>query len=476
MFLRQIPDHALAQFAYLIGCQRSGEAVIVDPERDIDRYLALAAENGFRITAVAETHIHADYLSGARELVERHGATACLSAEGGADWQFEWAKGHPNARFLRDGDVFKVGNIELKALLTAGHTPEHLSFLVTDIGGGATEPIALLSGDFLFVGDVGRPDLLESAAGQEGVMEPSARRLYESLRTTATLPEHLQILPAHGAGSACGKALGAVPFSVLGYERRFNAPLREALGGEEEAFVRDILSGQPEPPLYFARMKRDNKLGPALLPEGRLPQPRRLDSGEIADLAQAGTHAILDLRPDRADFMRRHVKGSLSAPLAGGRLPIVAGSYLDEDARIILLVNDADETSEAVRQLVRIGLDQVAGWIPVSEALEATESTETLESIPTGKLAEALAAHPGAAVLDVRGAGEFAAGHVRGAVNIAHTRLAARIAEVPSGDPLYVHCGSGLRASFAVPFLAAKGRRVIHVDGAFGDIPGEIRE
>ena len=253
--------------------------------RDIDRYLKLASENGFRVTAVVETHIHADYLSGAREWVEGHGVSAYLSAEGGEYWQFEWAKDHPHAWFLRDGDVFRVGNIEFKALHTAGHTPEHLSFLVTDAGGGATEPIALLSGDFLFVGDVGRPDLLESAAGQAGAMEPSARELYRNLRSLAVLPEHLQILPAHGAGSACGKALGAIPSSVLGYEKRYNAALRLALGGEEEAFVDDILSGQPEPPLYFARMKRDNRSGPALLPGGKLPQPLRMDAEEVARLA-----------------------------------------------------------------------------------------------------------------------------------------------------------------------------------------------
>jgi hydroxyacylglutathione hydrolase len=475
MFLRQIPDHALAQYAYLIGCQRTGEAVIVDPERDVDRYLKLAAENGFRLTAVAETHIHADYLSGARELVEHHGAIAYLSAEGGPDWQFEWAKGNPKARFLHDGDTFKVGNIELKALLTAGHTPEHISYLVTDIGGGATEPIALLSGDFIFVGDVGRPDLLESAAGQTGVMEPSARQLYASLRATAVLPDHIQILPAHGAGSACGKALGAVPVSVMGYERRYNGAFREALAGEEEAFVKDILSGQPEPPLYFARMKRDNKIGPALLPDGALPKPQRLSADEFTALVKQGKHALLDLRSDRAAFMERHVTGSFFSPLAGGKLPLIAGSYLDESAPIILLVNDAEEVEEAVRQLIRIGLDKVDAWLPAREALAFDEITAHQESITTAQLAEALAANPGAAVLDVRGAGEFSEGHVEDAVNIAYTRLAARISEVPVGSPLFVHCGSGLRAAFATSFLADEGHETVYVDGAFSDIPGEIR-
>ena len=472
MFLRQITDSSLAQNAYLIGCQRTGEAIIIDPERDVDRYLKIASENGFRLTAVADTHIHADYLSGARELMEHHGAIAYLSAEGGPDWQFEWAKGKANARFLHDGDTFKIGNIELKALLTAGHTPEHISFLVTDIGGGATAPMGLLSGDFIFVGDVGRPDLLESAAGQVGIMEPSARTLYESLRKTSVLSDHLQILPAHGAGSACGKDLGAVPTSVLGYERLNNVALREALEGSEDDFVKDILSGQPEPPRYFARMKRDNKVGPALLPDGKLPLPRRLHSNEIAALVSAGNKIFLDLRGDRKAFMKQHLTNSLFAPLTGGKLPIVAGSYVDENAAIILLVNDASEVDQAVRELVRIGLDQIEAWIPVSEALAVPGVTLSQKSITTAELAD----YPNAVVLDVRGAGEFSECHVRGAKNIAYTRLAARLDEVPDAHPLYVHCGSGLRASFAVPYLVGAGREVIYVDGPFDAIPASIKE
>ena len=481
MFLRQITDSALAQNAYLIGCQRTGEAIIIDPERDIDRYLKVAAENDLRITSVADTHIHADYLSGARELMEHHGAVTYLSAEGGPDWQFEWAKGHVNARFLHDGDTFRVGNIELKAVLSAGHTPEHMSFLVTDLGGGATEPIGLLSGDFIFVGDVGRPDLLESAAGQVGAMEPGARTLYASLRATAALSEHLQILPAHGAGSACGKALGAIPFSVLGYERRYNGALREALEGDEDAFVKGILSGQPEPPLYFARMKRDNKRGPALLPDGKLPEPRRLTADELSTFVfDESEHVILDLRYDRVAFMQRHLTGSLFVPLTGGKLPIVAGSYVDENGAIILVVNDESEVDEAVRQLVRIGLDKVESWIPASEALsehlENDDLTTSVKRITTAELAGALAAHPCAAVLDVRSTGEYAESHVRGSKHIPYTRLAARLAEVPHTHPLYVHCGSGLRASFAVPLLAREGREVVHVDGEFSDISAGILE
>lgn len=480
MFLRQITDASLAQNAYLVGCQRTGEAVVVDPERDVDRYLALAAQNGLRITAVAETHIHADYLSGARELMERHGALAYVSAEGGPDWQFEWALGHPQARLLRHGDTFKVGNIELQALLTPGHTPEHLSFLVTDLGGGANEPMALLSGDFLFVGDVGRPDLLESAAGQAGVMEPSARTLYASLRATAALPEHLQVLPAHGAGSACGKALGAVPTTVLGYERRFNSALRGALTGPEDDFVREILAGQPEPPAYFARMKRDNRLGPRLLEGGQLPAPQRLSASEFVKWVESKPGLVpLDLRADRAAFMARHVAGALFSPLAGGKLPVAAGSYVVEDAPTVLLVQTEAEVEEAVRELARIGLDRVEAWLPVADALSANVESagllRTLRRIQTTDLAAELERTPGAAVLDVRGADEFAAGHVKGAVNVAHTRLLPRLAEVPSGSPLYVHCGSGLRASLAAAFLARQGRPVVHVDGSFQNLPPNLR-
>ncbi len=469
MFLRQITDSSLAQNAYLIGCQRTGEAIVIDPERDLDRYFRVAEENGLRITAVADTHIHADYLSGARELMERHGVTAYLSEEGGPDWQFEWAKGHAKARFLKHGDVFRVGNIEFKALLTPGHTPEHMSFLVTDIGGGADEPMALLTGDFIFVGDVGRPDLLESAAGQAGVMEPSARTLYASLRATADLPSHLQILPAHGAGSACGKALGAITNSVLGYERKFNPAFREALTAGEDKFVSHILHGQPEPPRYFARMKRDNRLGPALLPDGMLPVPGRIDAGELGSWIGQKERAILDLRADRAAFAEKHVRGSLFAPMPGGKLPVAAGSYVDEAARILLVVENEAQLDDAVRQLVRIGLDRVEAWIPGNEALSASGLVSGYPRISTREL------QAGQQVLDVRGADEFAASHVAGAKNIAYTRLAARIGEVPSAGPLYIQCGSGLRAGIAAAYLASQGHDVVHVDGDFADIPTGLK-
>jgi hydroxyacylglutathione hydrolase len=469
MFLRQITDAHLAQNAYLIGCQRTGEAIVIDPERDVDRYFAVAKENGLRITAVAETHIHADYLSGAREFSERHGAVAYLSETGGEDWQFEWAKGSPRARFLRGGDEFRVGNIRFTAIETPGHTPEHLSYLVTDEGGGADEPMAYLTGDFVFVGDVGRPDLLESAAGHEGVMEPSARMLYASLRRTAELADHLQILPAHGAGSACGKALGAVPTSVLGYERKFNAALHEALNGEEERFVEHILSGQPEPPLYFARMKRDNRLGPALLADGKVPVPERVSADGLVEWVGREGTSILDLRGDRVGFAARHLRGAIHAPLAGGKLSVAAGSYVDERSRILLVVENEDQVEVAVRDLVRIGLDRVEGWIPAGEAWDDGLAETFVRITPEELTADAC-------VLDVRGADEFNASHVRGAVNIAYTRLAARRDEIPEGCVLHVHCAGGLRALIASSYLASIGKPVVWVDGAFAEIPDSMKE
>ena len=263
MLFRQIIDPGLAQYAYLVGCQATRDAIVIDPERDIDRYVAMAAEEGLRVKAVAETHIHADFLSGAREFAERHGVEVYLSAEGGSDWQYRWIhderyRGH----LVKDGDTFRVGNVELQIHHMPGHTPEHICFSITDRGSGADRPMGIVSGDFVFVGDVGRPDLLESAAGQVGAMESAARALYGSLQAFLGQPDYLQLWPGHGAGSACGKALGAVPSSSVGYERMFNTAIQTAQLGEQ-AFVAGILEGQPEPPLYFGRMKRLNKEGRA---------------------------------------------------------------------------------------------------------------------------------------------------------------------------------------------------------------------
>ena len=365
MFFRQIVDDKLAQHAYLVGCQRSREAVVIDPQRDIDRYVAIARREGLRITAVTETHIHADFLSGCLEFTERHGCRAYLSAEGGPDWEYEWAEGRDRVTLLRDGDSFSVGGIEIRAVHTPGHTPEHISFMITDLGSGASEPMGMVSGDFIFVGDLGRPDLLESAAGHAGEMEPSARRLYGSAVGVFELPDYLRIWPGHGAGSACGKALGAVPDTTVGYEKRFSPALAAVRNGED-AFVSYILDGQPEPPLYFGRMKVENRRGPSLL--GPLPRLRRLTGSELLSSAAVPGSVVLDTRADRVGYYEAHIPGSIYAPL-NKSFPTIAGCYIDPESRIALVCEEA-QVEEAVRDLVRIGLDRVVGWTPPAE-LEA---------------------------------------------------------------------------------------------------------
>jgi hydroxyacylglutathione hydrolase len=465
MFFRQITDDKLAQYAYLIGCQKTGEALVIDPERDVDRYVRAASAEGLRVTAVAETHIHADFLSGARDLAAQTGAHLYLSAEGEADgWGSRWAReGSLPVTFLRDGDTFRVGNLEVRALHTPGHTPEHLSFLITDHGGGADAPMGLVSGDFVFVGDLGRPDLLESAAGEAGAQGPAARALYQSVQRFLDLDDALQVWPGHGAGSACGKALGAVPQSTVGYERRFNAAIDAAHRGED-AFADAILDAQPEPPLYFARMKRLNRDG--VPPLTALPQPRALGPDDLAALPEGAV--VVDTRADRAAFMDAHLPGSLYAPL-DRQFNTIVGSYVTDPEAPLVLILDGARVEEAVRDLVRIGLDRIVAYAtPETLAAYAAAggATARIEAVRF----EDVAAHrddPGVAVLDVRRTSEYAAGHVPGAANAAHTRLAGALDRVPEADMLYVHCQAGGRAATASAFLAREGYNVRFVNDGF---------
>src|SRR5262245_6516914 len=256
MIVKRFFEPLLAQATYLIGCGKTGQAIVIDPNRDLDPYLAAAAADQLRITHVTETHIHADFLSGSRELAERTGARLLLSDEGDAAWKYAFAS---PGDLIRNGDRIAIGNVKIDVVHTPGHTPEHLTFVITD-GVVADAPIAAATGDFIFVGEVGRPDLLERAANMHGTMEAGAKTLYKSLRTfNASHEEWLQLWPGHGAGSACGKDISAVPHTTLGYERRFNWAFRVHTEGE---FVKEVLAGQPDPPRYFATMKRLNKEGP----------------------------------------------------------------------------------------------------------------------------------------------------------------------------------------------------------------------
>lgn len=471
MFLRQIHDPHLSQYAYLIGCQKSGEAIVIDPLRDMEHYREIANQEGLHLSAVAETHIHADFVSGARELAMT-GSEVYVSAEGGPDWQSEWTDSLPRIHHLKDRDVFHIGKIRFEVIHTPGHTPEHLCYLVTDEGGGADEPIALISGDFLFVGDVGRPDLLEQAAGITGAQERGASQLYHSLRKLNSLPDHIQVLPGHGAGSSCGKSLGAVPSSTLGYEKRFNHALKLALQGNEKDFTSFILEGQPEPPLYFAHMKRVNKSGPALLKD--IPLHVRTSASEVGDFCGKAGVVILDSRSDKASFLANHLKGSLFAP-AKGDFCGFAGSCLKPEESVILVVEDPALADHLVTLLHRIGFDHVRAWISADEL--STVDSQFLGSIPSirfEELEDHLSNHPGTAIIDVRRSGEYRKGHLRNALNIAHTRLRARSSSVPGLVPLVVHCQSGMRATCASALLNRLGHEVTCVNDSFENVPGEM--
>ncbi len=458
MLVRQILDPKLAQYAYLIGCPRTGEAIVMDPERDIDRYLELAAQHKLRIVGAADTHIHADYLSGLREFAER-GVKVYASDEGGPEWRYEWLLNSDyNYQLLKDGDEFTVGNIQFTTVYTPGHTPEHIAYLVKDLGAGATDPIGMVSGDFVFVGDVGRPDLLEQAAGMIGTQEVGARQLFKSVNDFKSLPPYLQVWPAHGAGSACGKSLGDIPSSTIGYELRTN-PAINASGSEQE-FVDYILAGQPEPPPYFARMKRDNRVGPKLL--GSVPEVAHLDVEAFDKLTGRTDVALLDTR-NRKEFLSGHVPSSILAEL-DYQFVNIAGSFIDEGTPVYLVVDEA-RVDEAVRALIRIGVDDIRGYLtPADLATWASKGGE-LASIPSIDMAELekRRVNGNITVLDTRGKVDFDVRHVPGAINVAHTRLLVRLDEVPRDKPVLVHCNSGARSAHAVSLLARHGFDVTNV-------------
>jgi hydroxyacylglutathione hydrolase len=458
MYFKQIFEEKLAQYSYLIGCQATGEAIIIDPMRDIDRYKKIAQDEDLNITAAAETHIHADYLTGLREFAEE-GIKIYASDEGDEDWKYEWIKdSNYNYELVKDGDRFSIGNIHFEVKHTPGHTPEHVSYTVTD-GAAASDPMGMLTGDFIFVGDVGRPDLLETAAGQKGVMQSSARTLYKSVEQFKSMPEYLQVWPGHGSGSACGKALGSVPESTVGYELRFNPSIKAS--ESEQEFVDFILEGQPEPPLYFARMKRDNRGGPEVL--GKLPHPQKMTVEGLANRARQEGSAVVDTR-ERTAFMDGHLKGALLSTY-NKAFNTVVGSYVKEDEDIYLII-EKENLEQAVRDLIRIGLDNVKGYVTPDELeqyLEDSEHTERIETITFDDAAE-LIDNGQYQALDVRKLTEFNEGHVEGAFNIAHTRLLERKQELDKDKTWLVYCRTGARASVATSLLRKDGFNVKYVN------------
>lgn len=439
MIFERFYNDELAQASFLIGCAASGEAIVVDPNRWIEQYVEAARARGLRIVAVTETHIHADYLSGSRELARLTGARLYLSDEGDAGWKYAFAS-EDAATLLRDGDHVMVGGVRLDVMATPGHTPEHVSFLVTNTA-ASSQPAALLSGDFVFVGDVGRPDLLETAAGIAGTMEPAARTLYASIQRLLELPDGLVIWPGHGAGSACGKSLGGSPATSLGYERVSNWALRAR---SEVRFLSEVLSNQPDVPKYFAKMKRLNKEGPPMRPVRALA---RADRALIDRVAVEGL--VLDIRPsERA--AAGHPRGVLHIP-ADRSFVTWAGWLVPYDAPILLLAESELDAASAARSLTLIGLDEVAGWIPEA-------SLDRLDEHGWGRLApEEALSRDDLLLVDVRSKAEWSAGHVPGAVHIPLGDLPERVSELPSGGAIAVHCQRGSRSPIAASLLQHLG-------------------
>lgn len=452
MLLKRFYDEKLAQASWLVGCQATGEALVVDPNRAIDAYLQAAAQEGLEIQHVTETHIHADFVSGVRELAARTGCTMYLSDEGGEGWRYGF---HDDGRSVRlhDNDVFMVGNVRVEVWHTPGHTPEHVTFVITDTA-AADEPIGAFTGDFVFVGDVGRPDLLERAAGVAGTMDSAARQLFRSIRRFRELPDWLQIWPGHGAGSACGKSLGAVPQSTLGYEKRFNWAF--SLDDEDE-FVQRVLAGQPEPPRYFAEMKRINRDGPRVLHGA--PRPSRLDDARLIDIIDDGGF-VVDARR-AADYAQAHVPGTFSIPL-NRAFTTWAGSIIPYDRPFHLLLDEEaapHAIEEAVHDLAMIGLDRMAGWFGAGAVQAWAAAGRTLGAVGSADMdavTRALA-NGEAEVIDVRGRAEWEAGHLPGVRNIPLPTLADRLSEIPRDRPLILHCQGGSRSAIAAGVLRAHG-------------------
>jgi hydroxyacylglutathione hydrolase len=450
MYFERVYEPGLAHASYVVGCQATGTALVLDPKRDVDTYLEIARREGLQITFVAETHIHADFLSGARELSELTGAELLLSDEGGPDWQYAFE--HVG---LRHGQIFRVGNLEFKVLHTPGHTPEHIMFLLSDRA-ASSEPLLALTGDFVFVGDVGRPDLLEKAAGLKGTQELGARQMWESLEVFRALPDFVQVWPAHGAGSACGKALGSVPSSTVGYEKRVSWAFRR----EREAFQSELLFGQPEPPRYFGMMKKLNKEKRKLVPT--LPRLQELDLTRF-DIAVSDGAALLDVR-DRRAFATAHIPGSINIPLSKS-LSTWAGWLLDYDKDIVLIAALTD-VERAQRALLRIGFDRIVGYLPdVGLWREKGRKTGQLQKVLPAEV-PALVADQQALVIDVRAQTEHEEAHIPGALNIHCGLLRDRAGEVPRDRPVILHCQSGGRSAIATSVLKSLGyESVFNLEG-----------
>jgi hydroxyacylglutathione hydrolase len=440
MFQR-FSDEGLAQSSFLIACDRTHQAIVVDPRRDIDAYSALAQERGLTIAYAIETHTHADFVSGARELAA---IGARVVAGPGADLQFPFQE-------ASNRDTLRIGDITLELLHTPGHTPEHISMLVHEPG----NPVRVLTGDTLFVGAVGRPDLLG-----EDQMRALAADLHDSLLGTLLgLDDDVEVHPGHGAGSLCGAGIGKSPHSTIGHERLRNPLLQKH---SKEDFVAAVLSDLPDTPPYFPRMKVLNRKGPPVLGlAAGVPPPAPLDPQRVSDLGERGA-IVLDLR-DAETFAAGHPEGAINLEF-GPRIGYWAGWIVPAGSPLVLLAGNARHAAEAVRQLLRVGFDTVAGYLDGGyEAwCKARGATGAFDIISARELRDRIARHERQILVDVRTPREWRDGHVAEAINIPVSELAGRAAEL-RGTVVATICESGFRSSLAASLLLRAGVDVVNV-------------
>jgi glyoxylase-like metal-dependent hydrolase (beta-lactamase superfamily II)/rhodanese-related sulfurtransferase len=438
MYLKQFFVEGLGCASYLIGCEAEGVAAVIDPDRDVDRYLEVAAARGLTITHIIETHLHADHVSGNTDLASRSGATIYVHEAAQAEFAH---------KALKDGDVLRLGNIEILARHTPGHTPESISLLVSDTT-RSPEPWLALTGDTLFVGDVGRPDLVGSDAARE-----LAEDLYDSLFSgLLKLDDSVLIYPGHGAGSLCGRAIGSMRSTTMGYERRSNPALTAR---EKSAFVEFMTNELPEQPGNHKRIKALNRQGPS--PLGEIV-PHALSIVESIPHFQRGA-ALLDVRP-KAAYVDQHVPGSVHL-LPNDQLSNRIGFVLSPNVPIILLVEDKEIYREVVFSLARVGYENIIGYL--AEGIEGWNAaglpvtSGDIQDISAPELHDILNNGNGLVLIDVREPWEYHQGHIPQALPIPLGDLAQRVDELDTSNPVAVVCATGNRSQSAAALLGQKG-------------------
>lgn len=452
MNIKQYYLGCLSHASYMITDERTKTAAVVDPQRDVDQYLADAVAGGYQIKHVLLTHFHADFLAGHIELRDRAGAKIYLGRRAAAEFDFVG---------MRDGDQIEFGDVRLRILETPGHTPEGISILVYDVAKHAEQPHAVLTGDTLFIGDVGRPDLLASI----GVTaDELADMLYDSITNKLVkLPDATLVYPAHGAGSMCGKSLSKETVSTIGEQKKFNYALQPM---SLEEFKRIVVAEQPEAPAYFVHDAILNRQERPNLGQTLVKSMRGLALDEVLRLRNQGAQ-LLDVR-DAADFEGAHLAGSLNIALQG-KYATWCGTMLSHETPIVVIA-DAGGEEEAITRLGRIGFDNVAGYLDSGmEALrDRPELVNRLDRITAVALEQQLQTELKPVVLDVRTEKEWGAGHVAGSRNVPLNHLRERLAEIPRDQTIVVHCEGGYRSAIAASLLEQAGRtNVLDLVGGF---------